>query len=266
MLEKITNIFSEEEIILAMLNSGNEEKVRKLVADEELIKKYIVLILEKDIALDEICDIAKNTTSPQLLDIIAKACIQVGVMASVCLQVGGDLDAYLDTYLIDIVLDNPYCSGETIVYAEENADRCWSRRVIECLEYISEDKYPKEKLLNIANADKKGDCSLGIVQLPNCDKEVFYKAFENSRCNPEDYSAICCIALEQSFTLKPDILEECLEHFTDDWVGIIYDTVNGCNEAYLERVMAKIEETAPADVCEEARELYKERKSINWCW
>ena len=41
MFNKITDIFSEEELVLAILKSGNAEKVRNLVTDEEFIKKYI---------------------------------------------------------------------------------------------------------------------------------------------------------------------------------------------------------------------------------
>lgn len=244
MFNKITDIFSEEELVLAILKSGNAEKVRNLVTDEEFIKKYIILMLENKLIFDEIFDLAETTTSPQLLDIMAKAFIQTD----------GETD------LLDIILDNPNCSGETIVYAEENFGMYWTNRVLFDREYISEDKYPKEKLLNIANVDKKGVCTIGIIELPNCYEEVFYKAFENSRCNAEYYSDICGIALKQSFMLKPDILEECLEHFIDDWSEDIYNIVEYCNEAYLERVMAKIEETSSADVRKEARKSYKKRK------
>ena len=169
MFNKITDIFSEEELVLAILKSGNAEKVRNLVTDEEFIKKYIILMLENKLIFDEIFDLAETTTSPQLLDIMAKAFIQTD----------GETD------LLDIILDNPNCSGETIVYAEENFGMYWTNRVLFDREYISEDKYPKEKLLNIANVDKKGVCTIGIIELPNCDEEVFYKAFENSRCNVE---------------------------------------------------------------------------------
>lgn len=244
MLEKITNIFSEEEIILAMLSSGNEEKVRKLVADEELIKKYIVLILEKDIAFDEICDIAKNTTSPQLLDIIAKAFIQVDG----------------DTYLLDIVLDNPYCSGETIVYAEENFGLYWTNRVLFFREDIPENGYSKEKLWKIAMADHNGACTAGIIEFHNCDEKLFYKIFENCRCNGEYYSNICGFALKKNYTLREDILEECLDNFMGAWSEYIDNLVMYCNASYLERVMAKIEEVAFEDVRIEAREVYQKRK------
>lgn len=244
MLEKITNIFSEEEIVLAMLSSGNEEKVRKLVADEELIKKYIVLMLEKNIAFDEICDVAKNTTLSQLLDIMAKAVIQVD----------GDTD------LLDIVLDNPYCSGETIVYVEEKFNLYWTDRVLFCRKDIPENGYPKEKLWKIAMADHNGDCTVGIIEFPNCDEELFYKILENCRCNGEYYSDICGLALKKNYTLREDILEECLSHFLDAWSEYIDDLVMHCNASYLEKVMAKIEAVAFEDVYIEAREVYHKRK------
>ena len=252
MFNKITDIFSEEELVLAILESGNAEKVRNLVTDEEFIKKYIILMLENNLIFDEIFDLAETTTSSQLLDIMVKAFIKADMD-----------DEYRAEDLVDEIVANPNCSGETIVYLEENTIMYWTSRVMFCMGDTLKNKYSKEKLLNIANADKKGVCTAGIIEFPNCDEEVFYKAFENNRCNPdsEDYSAICNFALYQSFILKPDILEECLEHFLDnDFSEFTYNTVKYCNEAYLERVMAKIEETSSADVCKKAREYYKKRK------
>ena len=249
MFNKITDIFSEEELVLAILESGNAEKVRNLVTDEEFIKKYIILMLENNLIFDEIFDLAETTTSSQLLDIMVKAFIKADMD-----------DEYRAEDLVDEIVANPNCSGETIVYLEENTIMHWTSRVMFCMGDTLKNKYSKEKLLNIANADKKGVCTAGIIEFPNCDEEVFYKAFENSRCNAEYYSDICGIALKQSFILKPEILEECLEHFIDDWSEDIYNIVEYCNEAYLERVMAKIEETSSADVCKKAKEYYKKRK------
>lgn len=247
MLKKITEIFTEEEIVEAILGNGAKEKVQKLVADEEFIKKYIVLMLENEIAIDNICDVVESTTSPELLHTIAKAIVKVEDV---------DLD------LLDAVLDNPYCSGETIVYIEDEYDCCyyWTSRAMDSSDEIHKKGYSKEKLWKIAEADKNGICTVGIIEFPNCDEELFYKIFENCKDNAMYYSNICGMALKQTYTLRQDILEEVLENFLEDWAEDIDDLVMKCNEVYLERVMAKIEETASEDVREKARAAYAERE------
>lgn len=244
MLKKITEIFTEEEIVKAILENGAEEKVQKLVADEEFIKKYIVLMLENEIAIDKICDIAESTTSQELLHTIAKAIIKVDDV---------------DTDLLDAVLDNSYCSGETIVYVENEYNWYWTERAMDLSDKIHEKGYSKEKLWKIAEADKNGDCTIGIIEFANCDEELFYKIFENCRGN-EYYSNICGIAFKHNYTLRQDILEEMLDNFLDCWSEDIDWLISVCNDVFLERVMAKIEETASEDVREKARAAYAERK------
>jgi len=251
MIKKITEIFTEEEIVKSILRSGDETKVASLIADEEFIKKYISLLLENEIAIDKICEAIEKITSPEVLHIIASGVIKVE----------GDIDPLYK------VLNNPHCSVETIMFVEEAFDRFWTD-MCNSLK-IDKKAYPKEKLMSIAEADKNGICGIGIILFPACDEELLYKILENSKDEEADkygyseYSNMCGLALMRNYSLREDILEKCLESFLgcygQDKSDIEY-IVTSCDEVYLERVMAKIEENASEEICKEARAAYAERK------
>lgn len=252
MIEKIIKIFTEEEIIDALLQRGDETKVRDLIADVEFIRKYINFMLEYEICLDRILEIVQNTTSAKLLHEIAENVFEFNKKCE------GFCSDEVDGILCEI-LKNPHCAGKTIVMSEEKYN-FW-------VHYILFDsdvpEYSKEMLMKIVEADVNGVCFWYITLFKNCDEEIFYLLFEKSRNSSEDcYYDFCRQVLSRNDINRADIIEEALQNFVNilESPEEVKDFIATCHEKYLERVMAKIEENASEEICKEARAAYEERK------
>ena len=234
-LEKITTIFSEEQIITALLNSANAEQIVELMEDEKIAVQYIGIVIELAVKpyitrmspeerLQALERIARETTSNAVLDAMVEEFLkrtELGWQRCFC-KIFGE------------ILTNKRSSIKTIMKA---LDSCNQFRSDDVSRYFFKNyTMDTEKLIEVKKFAELIDYS-------------FY---------PNSIGHGCCKVLTKG-RYSSQLIEYAFENFHFADITEQTDLIRKCKNCYLERVMQILAERYDLYEFEWMLEAYEKR-------